>query len=66
MYTCYVGDIFTMIAEPGNYEGVSYYLLRCTVERTKLYDPEESDEILFPIGIIHTCVHTYIYEFLYI
>ena len=50
MYTCYAGDIFAVIAKLGNYEGVSYYLLQCTVERTKLYDPEESDGMLFPIG----------------
>ena len=50
MYTCYPGDIFAVIAEPRNYEGVSYYLLRCTVERKKLYDPKERDEMLFPIG----------------
>ena len=36
MYTCYAGDVFAVIVEPGNHEGVSYYLLRCTAERTKL------------------------------
>ena len=55
-----------MIAKLGNHEGVSYYLLRCTGERTKLYDPEESDGILFPIGKLysthtHTHTHTHIY-----
>ena len=25
MYTCYAGDVFAVIAEPGNHEGVSYY-----------------------------------------
>ena len=50
MYTCYVGDIFAVIVELGNYEGVNYYLLQCTTERTKLYDTEESDGMLFPIG----------------
>ena len=59
MYTCYEGDIFAVIVEPKNYEGLSYYLLQCTIARTKLYDPEENDEMLFPIGIIHTYAHTY-------
>ena len=58
MYTCYAGDVFAVIAEPGNHEGVSYYLLRCTAERTKLYDPEESDGMLFPIG---NFIHDYVY-----
>ena len=49
-----------MIVEPRNHEGVNYYLLQCTGERTKLYDPEESNEMLFPIGITHTCACTYI------
>ena len=48
-----------MIVEPRNHEGVSYCLLQCTAKRTKLYDLEETDEMLFPIGIIHTCAHTY-------
>ena len=60
MYTCYAGDVSAMIAEPGNHEGVSYYLLRCTAERIKLYGPEESDGMLFTIGIIHRCVHVHI------
>ena len=68
MYTCYVGDVFVVIAEPGNHEGVSYYLLRCTAERTKLYDPEESDEMLFPIGklYIYMCARTYMNKYIYI
>ena len=60
MYTYYVGDVFVVIFEPRSHEGVNYYLLRCTAERTKLYDPEEGDEMFFPIGIIHTCVHIHI------
>ena len=59
MYTCYVEDVFAVISKPRNHEGVYYYLFRCTTKRTKLYDPEESDEMLFPIVIIHTCACTY-------
>ena len=58
MYTCYAGDIFAVIAEPRNYEGVNYYLLGCIVKRKNLYDPEESDGMLFPIGKF---IHEYIY-----
>ena len=46
-----VGEVFAIIDEPGNVEGVSYYLLRCTTERMKLIEPEESDGMLFPTGI---------------
>ena len=60
MYTFYVRDVFAVIVEFGNHEGVTYYLWKCTTERTNLYDPKESDEMLFPIGIIHTCVHVHI------
>ena len=68
MYTCYVGDVFAVIVEPRNHEGVSYYLLRCTAERTKVYDPKESDGMLFPIGklYIHVCMYTYEYIHTYI
>ena len=60
VYTSSTRDVFPMIVEPRNHEGVSYYLLRCTTERKKLYDLEESDGMLFPIGIIHICVHIHI------
>ena len=53
MYTCYAGDVFVVIVEPRNHEGVSYYLLRCTIERIKLYDLEESDGMLFPIAKLY-------------
>ena len=66
MYTCYAGDVFAVIAEPRNHEGVSYYLLWCTAKRTNLYDPKESDEMLFPIGIIHTCVQVHIWIYIYL
>ena len=59
VHTFFVGDVFAVIAEPWNHEGVNYYLLWCIAERKKLYDPEESDEMLFPIGIIHTYACTY-------
>ena len=63
MYTYSAGGVFAVIAEPGNHEGDSYYLLRCTAERTKLYDPEESDGMLYPIGklYIYMYMHIYIY-----
>jgi len=61
MYTCYAGDVFAVIAKPGNHGGVSYYLLQCTVERTKLYDPEESDGMLFPIGKLYIYMYMHIY-----
>ena len=60
MYIFSIGDVFFVIAKPTNHEGVSYYLLQCTAERTKLYDLEESDGMLFPIGIIHTREHIHI------
>ena len=55
-----------MIAKPGNHEGVSYYLLRCTANRKKLYDPKESDGMLFPIGKLYICMypHTYMNKYL--
>ena len=61
MYTCYAGDVFAVIAEPGNHEGVSYYLLRFTAERKKLYDLEESDGMLFPIGKLYIYMYMHIY-----
>ena len=61
MYTCYAGDVFAVIVELGNHEGVSYYLLRCTAERKKLYDPEESDGMLFPIGKLYIYMYMHIY-----
>ena len=61
MYTCYAGDVFVVIAEPRNHEGVSYYLLRCTTERKKLYEPEESDGMLFPIGKLYIYMYMHIY-----
>ena len=68
MYTCYAGDVFAVIAEPKNHEGVSYYLLRCTAERTKLYDLEESDRIFFPIGKLYTYMYacTYMNKYIYL
>ena len=45
-----VGNIFAVMAESKNVEGVSYYLLRCTMEREKLTKTEISDEIIFPTG----------------
>ena len=45
-----VGEVFAVIAEPENVEGVSYYLLCCTTERMKLTEPKESDGMLFPTG----------------
>jgi hypothetical protein len=48
--TYFAGHVFAVIAEPGNVECVSYYLLRCTKERMKLTKNETSDEIMFPIG----------------
>ena len=59
MHTCYARDVFAVIVDPGNHEGVNYYLLQCTTKRKKIYDPEESDKLLFPMGIIHTCACTY-------
>ena len=61
MYTCYAGDVFAVIAKPENHEGVIYYLLQCTAERTKLYDPEESDGMLFPIGKLYIYMYMHIY-----
>ena len=61
MYTCYVGDVFVVIAEPANHEGVSYYLLGCTAERKNLYDPEECDGMLFPIGKSYIYMHMHIH-----
>ena len=66
MYTCYAGDVFAVIVEPGNHEGVIYYLLRCTAERTKLYDPEESDRMLFPIGKLYVYMYAHTYMNIYI
>ena len=67
MYTFYAGDVFAVIAEPRNHEGASYYLLRCTVERTKLYDPKESDGMLFPIGKLYIYMYacTYMNKYIY-
>ena len=64
MYTCYVGDVFAVIDEPGNHDSVTYYLLQCTAKRTKLYEPKKSDGMLFPIGKLYIHVCTYIYEYI--
>ena len=52
-----VGEVFAVIAEPENVEGVSYYLLRCTTERMKLTKPKESDGMLLPTGIFFKFIY---------
>ena len=43
-----VGNVFAVMAEFENIEGVSYYLLCCTIQREKLKNIEISDGIMFP------------------
>ena len=45
-----VGNVFAVMADSKNIEGVSYYLLHCTIQREKLTKPKISDVIMFPIG----------------
>ena len=45
-----VGNIFAVMAQSENIEGVSYYLLCCAIQREKLTKTKISDGIMFPIG----------------
>jgi hypothetical protein len=47
------GDIFAVIADPENAEGVDYYLLRCTKEKSKLVQEiVDGDGQQYPTGSV--------------
>ena len=55
MYICGVctGDIFVVVVDPENAEGVDYYLLRCTEPKNKLVESMiDGDGQEYPIGSI--------------
>ena len=45
-----VGDVFVVIAPPGNDEHVAYFLMRCTQIKSRLVQPYINGEFTYQVG----------------